>query len=527
MIRLLLFALLFAVPAAADNVFMDNTTSESNMCVISVTGQTTSNPAAVARATYSPITYHCAAGTYLPADGIECVTCTAGNYCGGGDYAYNETTDQGINPCPDPQTHQRTTFNTTTSTKNGKTVTITYDNPTITSTGFESSTTRKTITDCIVYVNIDTTEGHLYEFDTYNPTTQQYDLLIFFPGWTAANAGYYLTSKWDCAQNAYYGEVVQCPAGSYCPGVTGLVSVRCDSDPATYWPENKGLYACPSSYPSSDVGTSSENYCYVATSCPTISGATNCDPHAATCSYTSQNTSGNFYPVTATYTGSCAMDFTCATGYTKSTTQNTPTLPNQDGNSYEWHSHANNNVSSNGSSMSAGSWSVTWTSGTTTGTMGGIASCNNVPGNTDNYAYTTPSILPANSNLASTSTTGRYCWCKPTTWTPSGGSATNLSAAWVFRNVHGDDDACAYRCADYCAHYVRGHSGFRPALFSLIGASAQCIANTITIDWEGYGAGNNQTQQTQCTYGGSITTPTDAPTKRGHVFVGWTFDLGN
>jgi len=394
MIRLLLFALLFAIPAAADNVFMDNTTSESNMCIIGITGQTTSNPAAVARATYSPITYHCAAGTYLPAGNDwtsdtqydnGCATCPAGSYCIGGDYTYNETTAQGATLCS-----------------------------------------------------------------------------AMYSGTTSA------------------------------------------------------------------AGATSVNACYWANvSCPTISGATACDPHAATCTYSSQTTSGNFYPETATYTGSCAMDFTCATGYTKSTTQNTPTLPNQNGNSIEYHSHNNNRVSSNGSSMVAGSWSVTWTSGTTTGTMGGIASCNNVPGNTDNYAYTTPSTLPANSNLASTSTTGRYCWCKPTTWTPSGGSATNLSAAWVFNYDNGGAGSCASRCADRCASNVRNNSGIRSALFSLIGASAQCIANTITIDWSGYGAGNNQTQQTQCTYGGSITTPTDAPTKRGHVFVGWTFDLGN
>jgi len=394
MIRLLLFALLFTTSAVADNVFMDNTTSESNMCVIGITGQTTSNPAAVARATYSPITYTCSPGTYLPAGNDwtsdtqydnGCATCPAGSYCIGGDYTYNATTAQGATLCS-----------------------------------------------------------------------------AMYSGTTSA------------------------------------------------------------------AGATSVNACYLANvSCPTISGATACDPHAATCSYTSQTTSGNYYLETATYTGSCAMDFTCATGYTKSTTQNTPTLPNQNGNSIEYHSHNNNNVSSNGSSMAAGSWSVTWTSGTTTGTMGGIASCNNVPGNTDNYAYTTPSTLPANSNLASTSTTGRYCWCKPTTWTPSGGSATNLSAAWVFNYDNGGAGSCASRCADRCASNVRNNSGIRSALFSLIGASAQCIANTITIDWSGYGAGNNQTQQTQCTYGGSITTPTDAPTKRGHVFVGWTFDLGN
>ena len=96
MIRLLLFALLFAMPAAADDVFMNNTTSESNMCVIDVTGQAQSTPSVVAHANWSPITYTCPAGTYLPADGVECVACPGGKYCEGGEYSYNETTPQGI-----------------------------------------------------------------------------------------------------------------------------------------------------------------------------------------------------------------------------------------------------------------------------------------------------------------------------------------------------------------------------------------------------------------------------------------------
>ena len=525
MIRLLLFALLFAMPAAADNVFMDNTTSESNMCVIGITGQTTSNPAAVARATYSPITYTCAAGTYLPADGVECVTCTYGNYCTGGDYTYNETTAQGINPCPDPQTHQRTTFNTTTSTKNGKTVTITYNNPTITSTGFESSNTRRTITDCLVYVNIDTTEGHLYEFDSYNPTTQQYDLLNDFPGWKAANAGYYLTSKRDCAQNAYYGEVVQCPAGSYCPGVTELVSVRCDSDPATYWPDNKGLYACPNSYPSSDAGTSSEDYCYVAATCPTITDATNCDPHAATCAYTNDAvTSGRYYNGgNIATTAKCIMDFTCATGYTKTTKNNSVTSPDSNVNDQQCRAiiYPYGHTDNPDNDLLAGEWKATWTSGSSQGTLKGIASCNSVPGSRPGAVSW--STMPSNSNLMTNNQTGLYCWCKPTSWIPYGGDTQYLYTDWVFR---GHISNCGFECAFYCT--TMSLIAFRNALFNTInGGSPQCDANTITIDWSGYGAGNNQTQSTQCTYGGSITTPTEAPTKRGHVFVGWTFDLGN
>ena len=53
-------------------------------------------------ATFEPITYNCAVGYYLPADGIECTLCPADNICSGGTYTYNETTDQGIVACTAP-----------------------------------------------------------------------------------------------------------------------------------------------------------------------------------------------------------------------------------------------------------------------------------------------------------------------------------------------------------------------------------------------------------------------------------------
>ena len=44
-----------------------------------------------------------------------------------------------------------------------------------------------------------------------------------------------------------------------------------------------------------------------------------------------------------------------------------------------------------------------------------------------------------------------------------------------------------------------------------------CEPNTITINWDGAESGT-------CTYGGTITTPTTPPTRRGYTFVGWTFE---
>jgi hypothetical protein len=280
--------------------------------------------------------------------------------------------------------------------------------------------------------------------------------------------------------------------------------------------------------------------CYYTASCPTISAATACDAHAETCAYTTPANATNkrFYPETGEFTGSCAMTFTCGTGYSKSTTQTAPTLPSTstNGNAYRSHSLDNTyyysntgggNVSSLSSanleiynSMSTGEWAVDWTSGTA-GTMKGIASCNNVPGDTDNYSWSNPSTLPANSNLASTETTGRYCWCKPTSWTPSGGSEQLLSAAWVFHIDHGGASYCANSCASDCAHYVNRDAGVRSALFGVVGASSQCVANTIDINWKNENGTVFETGQ--CTYDESLATPNSHPDKRGYTFTGWMF----
>jgi hypothetical protein len=42
----------------------------------------------------------CSAGYYLPANVDGCTQCPANSYCSGGTYTFNETTNQGITPCP-------------------------------------------------------------------------------------------------------------------------------------------------------------------------------------------------------------------------------------------------------------------------------------------------------------------------------------------------------------------------------------------------------------------------------------------
>ncbi len=42
----------------------------------------------------------CKPGEYMPSASTECLTCKPGAYCVGGEFIYNDTTDQGINKCP-------------------------------------------------------------------------------------------------------------------------------------------------------------------------------------------------------------------------------------------------------------------------------------------------------------------------------------------------------------------------------------------------------------------------------------------
>ena len=334
-----------------------------------------------------------------------------------------------------------------------------------------------------------------------------------------------------------------CTAGNVCLGyqeMNGGSPYEYNEDDA------QGIVSCAeiggSNEWTSDAGAGfDENMvpeCYLPQTCPTISATTACDPHAATCAYTNDAVTTGHYTLDGNSTLLCSLDFTCGTGYTKSTSQTAPTLPTTatNGNAYRSHSLDNTRYCSNTgctnssglsganleayNSMSTGEWAVDWTSGATQGTMKGIASCNNVPGNNSNN-WAAGDSLPANSNLASTETTGRYCWCKPTSWTPSGGSEQSLSAAWVFLYADRDASDCANLCAYDCAINVYSSADFRSALFGVVGASPQCVANNITLSWNN----ENGTQFTSgsCTYDESLTVPSTHPDKRGYTFTGWKF----
>ena len=78
-----LFLLVYSVPATAIIV-----TDFSNTCGADDYDKL--------YASFTPISFNCSAGQYLPADGLGCVTCPNGATCVGGTYIYNEIIPQGV-----------------------------------------------------------------------------------------------------------------------------------------------------------------------------------------------------------------------------------------------------------------------------------------------------------------------------------------------------------------------------------------------------------------------------------------------
>ena len=219
---------------------------------------------------------------------------------------------------------------------------------------------------------------------TANATAQ------FNPDSYECQAGYYLPANATaCAA---------CTAGNYCPGSAESEDAT-DGEFVFNASNASGLVSCQDewgdAFPLSDAGADNADACYVSAPCPSNLVAANCDPHAATCTYTNDAVlNGKIYAEgeSGPDMPRCSMTFTCATGYTKSTTQTAPTLPDAatNGNSYQYRSHLYPNGGSNSNNdndLTAGEWKVSWTSGATQGTMKGIASCNSIGANTNGWTW--------------------------------------------------------------------------------------------------------------------------------------------
>ena len=315
---------------------------------------------------------------------------------------------------------------------------------------------------------------------------------------TARTVAVFAANEYTCYVGNYLPadavECEPCPANSYCGGGTYSYNETA----------HQGINVCPNEYPLSNAASSVITECY--RNCTTSDVAN------------SASVTGRYYYDSVnmcepTDTNSCNVGYHRAAGQT-------PMLPDVEvaSNAAQWRSHKFSGYTNNGDSdLYYGEWKTSWTiEENTKGTMKGNSSCNNISG-----SFASSFI---DYDLMTGSVTGQYCWCRAISWTPYGESETKLIAKWLFRYDRGSEDDCANYCSYLCAGGVRNDSTYRRAMFrAIIGEPASCQINTITLNWGGYGANNDQSQQTQCTYGGGFDTPTYAPTRRGYTFNGWQF----
>jgi hypothetical protein len=137
------------------------------------------------------------------------------------------------------------------------------------------------------------------------------------------------------------------------------------------------------------------------------------------------------------------------------------------------------------SSLSQHAWKVQ----TSTGMYEGIASCNStIPSEYETlfgeamsqmqagtmtfddvmvYVYN-DATMKRSENTFSSNSTGQYCWCKATGYTPNNGQnqCSNVSLSWLFIYDSGSSSDCARNCVINCSNNVFSVSAYRTALFS-------------------------------------------------------------
>ena len=181
--------------------------------------------------------------------------CDGGYYCPSTTVAYGSYNTQ--TACPVPADHKRAT------------IPAEYYTNGIANTYIAMSGRKSAITECQALNTYEGTRGSLYDYVTYNTTTQKYDVQGSVL-WFKANPGYYLTTTTGCGTYAYYGVAKECDKNAYCPGKD---KVECNSsNQATVQVEKFGLELCSAlgngKYATSDGGAAAKTTaaCYLTTS---------------------------------------------------------------------------------------------------------------------------------------------------------------------------------------------------------------------------------------------------------------------
>jgi hypothetical protein len=382
----------------------------------------------------------------------------------------------------------------------------------------------------------------------------EYDIIDYI-----VNAGQYLPADSET--------VITCPAGSFCPGISGNVQYNQSA--------SQGIQTCPTGYASSVVGASSDTQCYRQCSGNvTIAHAT--------------GVTGNDYYGNGTDT---CEPTACENGYHVGGLDvvfKTPIVPidyNDVANSYGYipaNGRGGRNYTNYGLTNN-NTWAAEYEDGTI---VSGRASCQS-SATPDNMAvlYIMQNIsavmsgdmefselkagvaqlvgdakanwvenvfnqmmtgqlteaqaltkvlgmfgINENANYT-TSSTGQYCYCQLDGYIPNGGTLQAVSAPWVFAFTRDVAIGCADNCALYCGNsLVGGYSSsnslaFRAAMLGAIESSpSMCEANTIKINWSDAAQTDIDANNAgTVTYGSDVRTPVKAQTIKGKTFKGWRF----
>ena len=230
-------------------------------------------------------------------------------------------------------------------------------------------------------------------------------------------------------------EPVDCPNGSYCPGVG---DVKYDEE------KDQGLVLCPTDYPNSDTGAKTESDCYKPCTTDDVAGAMSVvgknyyGAGADTCLATECMAGWHIKP---------GVDIGETIGEDKGA--NSATINNTG-------SFSEKNYDGNGAKgqeyygiSGPMSFAVNYAG---KGMLTGHGRCSKQAGINNNWTWTDPTIV---NNL--TDETGQegatYCYCQVDGFTPTGGDKVMVtSAPWVFSFDLDSADSCASGCANECAY---------------------------------------------------------------------------
>ncbi|MDW3024419.1 MAG: hypothetical protein R8N50_01900 [Alphaproteobacteria bacterium] len=362
----------------------------------------------------------------------------------------------------------------------------------------------------------------------------------------------------------------QCPKNSYCPGVT---------DATVNASESQGATSCPSGYPNSAVGASSNTQCYTTCTLKSaniehakaVDGYDYYDDGTDTCfateceagyhvteavkvieqrplidvdltvmgndsGYTStdnsyaSNSSNEYYLYGLTEDNTWAVEFDYGVVYGGASCRETPNDPVLIYMEY------------NAEAIMAGEISPDQVRSDLTPIVG-AAKANDMAGVVAGVVVGTivdedalyEAVL-AVLGLPMDASTDILCHCQMTGFlseSPNEYGEYDISRAvaigsapLVFNSFYDTESVCEWKCAQYCGQSVMENSDFRKAIFGAIEIvpASICYGNEIEIRWTDAAEEDiAATNAGMCTYGGDIRTPLKAATIPGKTFIGWKF----